>query len=73
MEILERVRLLADADVLDRLLQHAVDRERRTAARIAVHLREDDAGDVETRVEALRDLHGVLARHAVGDEQISSG
>ena len=69
MEVLERVRLLTDADVLDRLLEHAVDRERRTAARIAIHLREDDAGDVEPRVEALGDLDRVLARHAVGDEE----
>ena len=69
MELLERIGLLADADVLDRLLRHAVDGERRAAARVAVHLGEDDAGDVEPRVEALRDLHRVLAGHAVGDEQ----
>ena len=69
MEVLQRVGLLADADVLDRLLEDAVDRERRTAARVAVHLRQDDAGDAESRVEALGDLHGVLAGHAVGDEQ----
>ena len=45
MELLERVRLFADTDVLDRLLRDAVDRERRAAARVAVELRQDDAGD----------------------------
>src|SRR5215208_726069 len=69
VELLERVRLLADADVLDRLLRDAVDRERGAAAGVAVHLRQDDAGDAERAVEALRDLHRVLPRHAVGDEQ----
>ena len=47
----------------------AVDRERRATARVAVHLGEDHAGDAERAVEALRDLHRVLAGHAVGDEQ----
>src|SRR5687768_2770171 len=69
MKVLERIRLLADADVLDRLLENPIDRERRAASRIAIHLREDDARDAEPRIEALRDLHGVLAGHAIRDEQ----
>jgi hypothetical protein len=69
IELLERVRLLSHADILDRLFGNTIDRQRRAAARIAVHLRENYTGDVEPRVEALRDLHGILARHAVGDEE----
>src|SRR4029453_18974952 len=52
MEVLERLRLLTHSDVLDGLFSHAVDGECRTAARIAINLREDDAGDVEPRIEA---------------------
>src|SRR5687768_13179246 len=69
MEVLERIGFLADADVLDWLFRDAVDRERRAAARIAVELRHDHARDAEALVEALRDLHGLLSRHAVDDEQ----
>ena len=69
IELLERVGLFADADVLDRLLGDTVNRQRRATACVAVHLREDDAGHVQPRVEALRDLHRVLSGHAVGDEQ----
>jgi hypothetical protein len=45
VELLERVGLLADADVLDRLLEDAVDRQGGATAGIAVHLGEDHAGD----------------------------
>ena len=38
-------------------------------ARVAVHLGENDAGDVQPLVEALRDLDRILTRHAVGDEE----
>ena len=69
MEVLERIGLFADTDVLDGLLEHAVDGQCGAAARVAVHLGEDHAGDVEPRVETLCDLHGILSRHAVGDEQ----
>ena len=60
IERLERRELFADADELDRRAGHAVDRERRAAARIAVHLREDHAGDAETIVEALGDVRWLL-------------
>src|SRR5262249_42442057 len=56
-------------DVLDRLLGDAVDRERSTAARVAVEFGEDDASEVQPGIESLRNLHGFLPRHAVGDEQ----
>ena len=69
MERLQRVELLAHADVLDRRVGDPVDRERRATARIAVHLGEDHAGDAEGVVEALRDPDRVLAGHAVGHEE----
>ena len=39
------------------------------AARVAVELREDDAGEVQAIVEALRDLDRVLTDHRVDDEE----
>ena len=45
--------------------------ERRAAARVAVDLRQDHAGDADLRVELARALDRVLPRHRVGDvEQI---
>ena len=43
MERLERVELLAHAHELQRLPGDVADRKRRAAARIAIHLGEDDA------------------------------
>jgi hypothetical protein len=60
--------LLADADELDRHAGHAADRERRATARIAVHLRQDHAGQ-GSLVEALRDAHRLLPDHRVHHEQ----
>ena len=51
MELLQRVDLLADADELDRLAGDGAHRQRRAAARIAVHAGQDDAGDAEALVE----------------------
>ena len=69
MKLLERIRLLADTDVLDRLLEHPVNRQRRTTARVAIELGEDHAGHVQRFIEALRDPDRLLTRHPVGDEQ----
>ena len=69
MERLERIGLLADADELQRLAGDVADRKRRAAARIAIHLGEDDAGDAEALVELVGGLHRVLPGHGVGDEQ----
>ncbi len=60
---------LADADELDRHAEHAVDRERRAAARIAVHLGEDDAGQADRFVESLGDPDGFLPGHPVGHQK----
>ncbi len=69
MEGLERVRLFADADEQDRLARDLPHGERRAAARIAVRLGKDHAGQVERCIEALRRAHRILPRHAVDDEQ----
>ena len=69
MEILERVHLLASADQLDRLARHGPHGECGTAAAIAVDPGQHDAGDADPLVEALGEVHGVLAREAVGHEQ----
>ena len=69
MERFERVELFADADELERLTGDLADRERRAAARIAIHLGEDDAGDAEALVELVGRFHGVLPGHGVGHEQ----
>ena len=45
MEGFERVELFADAEELDRRAGDRAHRKRRTAARIAVRARQDDAGD----------------------------
>jgi len=45
------------------------DGQRRAAPRVAVHLRENDAGKAEAFVEVLSRIDGVLAGHGVGDEQ----
>src|SRR6266568_2483012 len=61
--------LFADADELDWTIHDRLDRERRAAARVAVELRQHDAGDADPRVELARALDRVLPRHRVGDEQ----
>ena len=69
MEGLEGVRLFAGADELDGLAGDVADGERRTAAGVAVHLGEDDAGEAEALVKVLRGVDGILAGHGVGDEE----
>ena len=69
MERLERVELLAHAHELQRLAGDVADGERRAAARIAIHLGEDDAGDAQPLVELVGRFDGVLAGHGVGHEE----
>ena len=52
-ELLELVERLADADEADGRAGDLLDAERRAAARVAVELREDDAGEAEPVVEGL--------------------
>ena len=69
MERLERVELLAGAGELDRLAGDGAHRQRRAAARIAVHAGQDDAGQRHLLGEALRDVDRVLAGQRIDDEQ----
>jgi hypothetical protein len=69
VEGLERVGALADADELDRLAGDGAHREGRTAAAVAVHPGQDDAGEADAGVEVLRGVDGVLAGEAVDDEE----
>ena len=58
-------------DERDRHADDADDRQRGAAARVAVHLRQDDAGHAHAPVELAGALDGVLPGHRVGDvEQI---
>ena len=65
----EPVELLARARKFDRLAGDGAHRERRTAARVAVHAGKHDAGERHLIGEALRDLHRVLPGQTVDDEQ----
>ena len=69
MERLEILQPLAAADKRDRHADDADDRQRRAAARVAVHLRQHDTGDADAPVELAGALDGVLAGHRVGDIQ----
>ena len=69
MERLDRVRLLPDADELDRLPGHRPDRDRGPAAGIAVQLREDEAGNAQPPRELGGDGDRVLTGHRVQDQQ----
>ena len=69
VEDLQRIHLLAAGDKLQRFVHHRADRDRRTAARVAVELREHHAVEVEPFVELARRVHGILTRHGVDDEE----
>ena len=69
MERFQRVGLFAHADELQRLPGDVADGERRAAARIAIHLGEDHAGDAQPLVEFVGRFDGVLAGHGVGHEE----
>ena len=56
-------------DELQRLPGDGADGKRRAAARIAIHLGQDDAGDAELLVELVGRFHRVLPGHGVGHEQ----
>jgi hypothetical protein len=69
MKRLEGVGLFAHADELDGLAGDVANRERRAAARVAVHLRQHHARQSKPRMKILRGVDGVLAGHGVGDEE----
>ncbi len=67
VERLEVLELFAAADKRDRHADDRHHRKRRAAARVAVDLRQDHAGDADLRVELARALDRVLPGHRVGD------
>ena len=69
VERLDLIELFADADEFDGLAGACFYRKRRAAARIAVKLREHDAGDTERVVECVCRVHGILAGHCIDNEQ----
>src|SRR5882672_1698292 len=66
---LERLDFLSDAQIPDGYLAHGPERERGTASRVAVHLRQEEARHAEPLRERLGDLDRVLAGHAVQDQE----
>jgi hypothetical protein len=69
LEGLQRVDLFAEADEADRLAGDRAHRQRRTAAPVAIHPGQDDAGDADALVEILRRVHRVLTGQAVDDQK----
>ena len=70
----ERLQVFQPLTAADKRDRHADDRhhrQRRATARIAVHLRQHDAGDADAAVKLAGALNGVLPRHRIRDvEQI---
>ena len=68
MERLDRIELFAGRGKLDRLTGDRAHRERRAAARIAVHASEHDAGEINLSGEVLRDVDRVLPGQRVDNQ-----
>ena len=69
IERLKRVILLADANEFHRLPDHLLDRERRTAAGIAIHLGKYDTGYADPSMKLFRRSYRVLSGHRIRHEQ----
>ena len=69
MELLERIGLLAGADELDWLARDLADGKRAAAAGVAVHLRHDDAVEIDAFGEGRGHVDHVLAGHGVDDHE----
>src|SRR5690606_17216560 len=69
VELLQPVQLFAHTQELDRHAGDFTHRDGRAATSIAVHLGEDQPGQADRIVEALRDVDSFLAGHRVRDEQ----
>ena len=69
MEFLERIGLFTCADELDGLSCDLLDRKRAATASVAVHLRHDDAVEVDALGERSCHVHDVLACHRVDDHE----
>ena len=69
VEHVEGIHLLADTDELDGLVNHGADGEGGTATSVAIEFGEHHAVEVETIVEGLGRVDGVLTRHGVHHEE----
>ena len=69
MERLDIVKFFAYTRELYRLAGYREDCQRSAAPGVAVKLGEDNAGDIQRLVEALRNIHGVLTCHGVHHQQ----
>ena len=69
MEDLEALDLLGDADELDRHAGHMPHRKRGAAARVAVELGDNDAGQRQGIPKCAGSVDGVLALHGIHHEQ----
>ena len=69
VERLDRVQLLARARKLDRTARDRAHRQRRAAARVAVHARQHHAGQRHLGGEAGRDIDRILAGQRIDDQQ----
>ena len=69
IEGFDRVHLFADADKADGFAGDGAHGKCRTAATVAVHPGEDDAGDADLGLKFGGDVNGVLAGQAVNDEE----
>ena len=69
IKVFERVPFFAGTDQLDRFAGDRTHTERRAAAPVAIDAREHDAGDADFLVETLGEVHRVLARKGIRDQQ----
>ena len=69
VKVLELVELLTGRGELHGLVRDRLDGEGRTATRVAVELREDDAVEVDPLRECLGHGNRVLAGHGIEDEE----
>jgi hypothetical protein len=69
VERFEGVGAFADADKAHGLADDRLDRERRAAARVAVHLAHNDARQFQPLVERFRDINRLLPRGGVYHQQ----
>ena len=69
VELVEFVHALADTDQLDRLAGDGAHGEGRTAAAVAVHTGENEAGDADTFIEIASQIDGVLTGQRIRDQQ----
>src|SRR5277367_4469319 len=65
----QRIVLFAHAHELHRRARHLPNRKRRPAACVAIHFRQDDAGNSQPLVKFSRRPHRVLPDHRVGHKQ----